>query len=99
MKEAQTLPKQLPGTVHVQMVKCGRSSCGCMKAGGRKHGPYLYWFHREDGYLRKQYLRAADVDPIRDACEARREAQRAVKKSWAQWREQLAQLRKLERHE
>jgi hypothetical protein len=36
------------------------------------HGPYFYLFWREDGRLRKRYLRADEVEAVRRICAARR---------------------------
>ncbi len=75
MNEAQTLPKQLPGSVHRQWVKCGKPWCHCMKQ-GTKHGPYHYWFRREAGRLVKQYIKATNLGVVRAAIAARREEER-----------------------
>ncbi len=96
MNEAQTLPKQLPGSVHAQFVKCGRRWCRCMKAGGRRHGPYLYWFRREAGCLRKTYIKAAHVEQVRAACLAWQQSRSDVRKGWTRWRAKRDELHQLE---
>src|SRR6516162_7925594 len=87
----EALPKTLPGVVCQQWVRCGRPNCRCAR--GQLHGPYAYHFARENGCLRKRYVRPAEVDGVRAACEARQRQRREL----AEWRgccEQLAaQLR------
>lgn len=61
----------LPGTVHVQWVRCGRANCRCSH--GQLHGPYHYRFWREGGRLRKQYVKRSDVEAVTAACNARAE--------------------------
>lgn len=64
-----TIPAKLPGTLISQYVKCGKPNCKCAR--GALHGPYWYRFWREDGYrLRKQYVRLADLEQVRAACQA-----------------------------
>lgn len=58
----------MPGAVCAQYVKCGKPNCRCKR--GIKHGVYWYRFWREDGHLRKQYVKAQDVERIRRACAA-----------------------------
>ncbi len=63
------IPDRLPGTVIPQYVRCGKANCGCAR--GQLHGPYWYRFWREDPYvLHKEYVRKADVEQVRAACEA-----------------------------
>jgi hypothetical protein len=52
----------LPGSLHLQRVKCGKSNCRC--ASGKSHAAY-YRFWREDGRLRKAYVRRADLETVR----------------------------------
>src|SRR5215470_14403096 len=72
------LPKieLLPGTVQAQEVRCGKPNCRC--ASGKPHKAY-YRFWREKGKLRKVYVRRADVERVRGACEAWAECERATK--------------------
>jgi hypothetical protein len=51
---------------------------------------------REGGRLKKQYVRAADLEEVRERCEARREHNRQFRQSLAQIQEGLAALRALE---
>ena len=62
----------LPGKVHEQRVRCGKSNCRC--AGGETHRAY-YRFWTEDGRQRKAYVRCADLKATRGACALWREAE------------------------
>jgi len=61
----QNIPAELPGVVCVQYV-----------TRGKKRHAYHARFWREDGRLRKQYVRKADVEAVRAACAARQAAER-----------------------
>lgn len=82
-KSPKPLPKTLPGVVLPQHVRCGKPNCRC--ADGDLHGPYYYRFWREDGRLRKQYVRLDDVDAVRAACRRRQEQAAARRKRRVQW--------------
>ena len=58
-ENAITLPKMMKGSVHAQWVKCGKPGCKCAR--GELHGPYFYLFWRENGRLRKKYVRRSDL--------------------------------------
>ena len=88
------LPKMLPGTVLPQWLRCGRPNCRC--AGGPLHGPYYYRFWREGGKLKKSYVRRSELEQVRAAYEARRQARRNLRVAWGTWRELLAAVRELE---
>lgn len=62
------LPKieALPGSVHVQRVRCGKANCRCAR--GRPHAAH-YRFWREGGRLRKVYVSRADLGRVRAGCE------------------------------
>jgi hypothetical protein len=64
----------LPGAVCRQWKRCGKAGCKC--SCGALHGPYFYRFWREDGRLRKAYVKSADVQAVRAACDDYRERQR-----------------------
>lgn len=42
-----------------QFRKCGKPGCKCNA--GDLHGPYFFYFYRENGRLRKKYIRKADA--------------------------------------
>lgn len=64
-----------PGTIHEQRVRCGKANCRCAR--GEPHRAF-YRFWREDGRLRKAYVRRADLEAERAACLAWREGNAAV---------------------
>lgn len=94
------LPKTLLGVVLPQRVRCGKPRCRCASGNLEDlHGPYYYRFWRQDGKLRKQYLRKADAELVRAACmqrqieERRRREERDRANELIQ--EQLAIIREL----
>ncbi len=55
-------PKQsLPGSVHQEFKRCGRSWCHCAQ-GKPLHGPYYFRRWRENGKQRKSYVSADDLE-------------------------------------
>ena len=93
-KRGKTLPKTLPGSVCVQWVRCGKSNCRC--ADGQLHGPYHYRFWRENGKLRKAYVKPEDLAEVQEACEARRRERRELRAAMREFRALLASLRRIE---
>ena len=74
---APEVPAELPGTVILQRVRCGKPSCRCASGDPADlHGPYPYRFWREHGTLRKAYVRRDDLEATRRACRARQDAER-----------------------
>jgi hypothetical protein len=96
-KNAKTLPKILPGVVLPQMIRCGRPNCRC--AQGHLHGPYYYRFWREDGKLRKAYVKPTELELVRALCDARRQARRKYRAALETWRQLRAAIRALEEQE
>ncbi len=100
-KSEKALPKiePLPGSVCPQFRRCGKPNCRC--ASGELHGAYFYRFWREKGKLRKQYVPRADVERVRSACAAYREAQASVRQQrqegWQAFRELMRLLKQLEK--
>lgn len=84
----------LPGTVHAQYVRCGKKNCHCRE--GRGHGPYYYHFWREEGRLRKRYLKPSEIDDVRTRCNIRQQYRRMLAESWQSAQELLHLLRDLE---
>jgi hypothetical protein len=93
-KSSEMLPKNLPAAVCSQYILCGKPACRC--AGGDLHGPYFYCFWREDGKLKKSYVRKADVDRVRDLCQAKRRAGRMLNTNFDLWRSIQLELREVE---
>ena len=46
----------LPGSLHLEWRRCGKSNCRCAK--GIQHGPYIVRRWRENGRQRKQLVPA-----------------------------------------
>ncbi len=102
-KSPKPLPKvePLPGAVCPQFVRCGTPGCKC--ATGDLHGPYYYRFWREDGRLRKAYVKQTDLAAVRAACEEEHNFLRAGRLSRAlsrqDWQRMVALLREMEGYE
>lgn len=104
-KDLQSLPKiaqpQHLGAVCMQWTKCGKAGCRCAR--GELHGPYAYVFWRENGRLRKTYVRVADTDDLRAAYASRRAreicARRRQLDGLSVWRDLTGTLREMARHE
>ena len=73
-KTAKVLPKTLRGTVHTQFVRCGKANCKCAR--GELHGAYFYHFVRVGGKLRKRYLKAVEVEKIKESCALRQQQEK-----------------------
>lgn len=56
----------LPGAVCLQRVRCGKPNCRCAR--GELHTAYYRFWH-EGGRRRKAYVRRADVERTRAACD------------------------------
>ena len=89
-KTPEALPKTLPGAVCAQRVRCGKPGCRCSR--GLGHTAY-YRFWREGGRQRKRYVKRADLDAVRAACEARRQARRELSAGWELWRQMVSVVR------
>ncbi len=75
----KTTPAKLPGTVQPQWVRCGKRTCKCAR--GDLHGPYPYRMWRDQrGGQHKQYVKAADVEAVRAACQARQDEEREARR-------------------
>jgi hypothetical protein len=84
----------LAGVVCEQWFRCGRPGCRCAR--GQRHGPYYCRLWRENGRLRKAYVKRSQVEQVRAQCEARRQPRRDLKAAWATWRELRATVREAE---
>jgi hypothetical protein len=93
-KSENLLPKILPAAVCPQFVRCGKPDCRCIS--GKLHGPYFYCFWREDGKLKKAYIRKADVDRVRDLCQAERRTRQMLNIDFDLWRSLQLELREVE---
>ena len=72
------LPKigPLPGSVHIEWKRCGRSNCRCAR--GRLHGPYYARHWRDGGRQKKAYVRESDLPLVLLALASSRAARLAV---------------------
>jgi len=93
-KSGEMLPKMLPAALCSQYVRCGKSECKC--ASGELHGPFYYCFWREDGKLKKAYVRKNDVDRVRDLCHATRRNRQTLNIGFDLWRSLQLELREVE---
>ncbi len=59
MKSEKPLPKSLGGAVCAQY----------RTIRGEVYGPYWFRFYREDGRLRKKYIRKENLEAVRRACQ------------------------------
>jgi hypothetical protein len=88
------------GAVVAWWARCGKPWCSCTK-GGAQHGPYYRRVWREGGRLRKEYVRLADVQERREACDQRRltdrQARRLVTERRRTWSRLVDALREYER--
>jgi len=67
-QEPSTQPEQV--TWRLEKVKCGKKGCKCGR--GELHGPYFYKYFRQNGKMKSQYVKKADV-PRRIARELRKQ--------------------------
>jgi hypothetical protein len=67
----------LEGEVCEQYIRCGKPGCRCQS--GQLHGPYHYRIWREGAHVRKVYVKAAELDAVRAACEAHKRLSRSLK--------------------
>lgn len=91
---AKPLPKTLPGYICRQWKKCGKLICKCAR--GELHGPYFYRFGWAGGRQFKEYVRLADVEDVRSACQEYRELQAELREGRRSFRAMLALLRQHE---
>lgn len=64
--------KILPGYVACVRVRCGKSNCRCAR--GQRHVAY-YHVTKQGGERERRYIRRAEVEQVRAACQAHRELQ------------------------
>lgn len=80
--------------VCTQFVKCGKPNCKCTS--GQLHGPYQAAFWKEDGRIRKRYIRLADVEQMRELSEQPRLLRRELAENDAMLRQLKAFVRENE---
>lgn len=87
------LPKMLAGCICAQWKKCGKPNCRCAR--GELHGPYFYRFWWSGGHQRKSFIKASEVEQVREACEDYRRFKTLRRESRARQRQQMRYLQKL----
>jgi hypothetical protein len=96
-KTENLLPQILPGTVHAQFRRCGKSNCKCTTRDELHHS--YYHFVRIGGKLHKRYLKPDEVERIKVGCAVRQreEKQRRdqTKENWQIFRESRAAFREV----
>ncbi len=63
----------LPGTLCTRYTCCSKPTCRCRQ--GRPHGPYYYRVWREGSRVRTAYVKRSEVEAVRAACAAYKQAQ------------------------
>jgi hypothetical protein len=91
---AESLPKGLPGTVCRQWVRCGDRTCHC--ALGELHGPYYCRLWRENGKLRKKYVKLSEVETVRKQCATRQRLRLQLHQGLTDWRKLRDTVREVE---
>jgi hypothetical protein len=86
-KTLQSLPNMLPGWVCRQYVRRGTKLCG----------PYWYRLWREDGRLRKAYVRPEHYEVVRDACLAWQRHEASIRRERRDRRRSVEAVRDLKR--
>ncbi len=78
-KTAEPLPNSLPGAVVAQY----------RERDGKRYGPYYFRCWREDGQFRKRYVKRADVEAVRAACQRHRDERRERRENRVELRDLL----------
>lgn len=81
--------------VCAQYVKCSKPNCRCVA--GQPHGPYFAAFWKENGRIRKRYIRLADVEQMRELSEQPRRLLQDIAKCDGYVRELRALVRDYEK--
>ena len=75
--QPSNLATEQSSTERVSLTLPGWVSCFFVTYNGRKIGPYYARCWKENGRQRKKYIRPADLEKVRVACEAHRQRRRA----------------------
>lgn len=93
-KSEKPFPKistMLNGAVCASYARCGKANCRC--ASGQLHGPYFHRYQWHNGRMIKEYVRLADVEETRKACDKYRALQRKLLAGRQNFNQMLATLR------
>jgi hypothetical protein len=87
----------LPKTMAIcqQFRKCGKAGCKCNS--GSLHGPYFFYFYRENGRLRKSYIRNAEAQALWESYSEWRQIQKQRAADRKKFTELCRELRHLDR--
>jgi len=78
-----------------QFRKCGKPCCRCNA--GALHGPYFFFFYREDGKLKKSYIRKADAAELWESYSQWRQIQKQRVGDRREFTELFRELRRINR--
>jgi hypothetical protein len=70
-KQLCKLNLAIPGTIHIQYRKCGKTSCRCHQAPEHMHGPYYLWYRKIDGKLYTSVIDENDLQFFNEMIENR----------------------------
>src|SRR5215470_4569600 len=75
--------------------KCGKPGCKCNS--GHLHGPYYYYFYRENGKLKRSYIRKADAEVLWENYLRRRQLQKHYADEREEYTDYSRELRRIDR--
>ena len=65
-------PGELPGSIHIQWVKCGKKNCKCASDQREdRHQTYYRFWRDEAGKLRKTYIKRSELKNVQEAIDRR----------------------------
>jgi hypothetical protein len=70
-KQLCKLDLAIPGTIHIQYRKCGKSNCRCHQSQDQMHGPYYLWYRKIDGKLYTSVINESDLQIFNEMIENR----------------------------
>ena len=92
MKSENSAIKMLPGFISSVRVRCGKPNCRCARGDLHIAHYHVTYFA---GVRSRKYVRRDQVQAMRAACEAHRDLQAQLRAGRAEYKELLAQTRKL----
>jgi hypothetical protein len=91
-KKSNPAIKMLPGFVTTVRIRCGKPNCRCAR--GDRHIAHYQVTYRNGARSRK-YVRSDQVADVREACQAHKDLQAQLRAGRAEYKQLLAQTRKL----
>jgi len=92
MESENSAIKILPGFIASVRVRCGKSNCHCVR--GQRHVAH-YHVTYFGGVRSRKYVRRDQLPEVLAACEVHRKLQAQLRAGRAEYKELLAQTRKL----